>query len=424
MSRVKLILDARTDEGCVRTNNEDNFVVCTNLESPDWTVINNEFALTSKGCLLVVADGMGGMNAGEVASAIAVDVVKTMFASVSDDVTKNDSTIRNYLIKVIQAADKEIVAYGKIHPEAAGMGTTVVIAWLINNMAYIAWCGDSRAYVYQSQRGLVQVSKDHSYVQELVDSGQISHEQAFYHPDNNIITKSLGNVDKKAIPDVVALPLSDGMRLLLCTDGLNGMLLDSRIQTIVSSESNIKICKDELINAAKEAGGHDNVTVVLCDVVSGAGEYKPTDTFSKDELLTQKCCKNKSLLWILYAIITIVLMGGSFFMGQKHYFELKTDVICTDSVSVDSLKDAIKSYRLGVKVKIDGKEYTLPENGMYEVFSDSTIVEELKIEKPDKKPQKGNLVTEMKKQFQEDTDTTKTIATKKLNEIEDKTKEP
>lgn len=321
MKAIKLLLDARTDVGCVRTNNEDNFIVCSDLDAQNWTINESEITLSTKGCLLVVADGMGGMNAGEVASAIAIDTVKNMFSSLSDEIIKSDSSIRNYLIKVVQTADKEIITYGKQHPETAGMGTTLVIAWLINDKAYVAWCGDSRAYYsVKNQKGIIQISKDHSYVQELVDAKKITDDEAFYHPNSNIITRSLGSADKRAIPDVVSIPLYDDMRILLCTDGLNGMIMDNQIGDILYEETNIRKCKDSLIAAAKAAGGHDNVTVILCDVVSGAGKYDRISNELNNDNTEEKTRSKSQRIWMM--IIGILLVVGlivlAFFAGLRY----------------------------------------------------------------------------------------------------------
>lgn len=268
---IELMHDARTDVGCVRDNNEDNFIVCSNLEKEEWTLASSSFSLGAKGSLLVVADGMGGLNAGEVASAIAVHTVKELFSQIPDEATAGDDAIEEFMTSVIKEADKKIISYGDEHPETAGMGTTIVIGWIIGEKAHIAWCGDSRAYRWHSLTGLHRLSHDHSYVQELVDAGRITEEQAFFHPDSNIITRSLGNKGHEARPQVTSTPLYDGLRLLLCTDGLCGLIQDHDIEKIVSAESDIKKCKEQLIAAAKEAGGHDNVTVVLCDILSGAG---------------------------------------------------------------------------------------------------------------------------------------------------------
>ena len=166
-------LGAQTHVGCVRTNNEDNFIVSADLASGEWLLprSQNLFTLGAKGAVLVVADGMGGLDAGEVASRIAVDTVKTCFAAdqITDEVVKDEESIRRYMRNVVVAADGNIKRRSKEEKTIQAMGTTLVVAWLIGEYAYIAWCGDSRAYLFNPVSGLKQLSKDHSYVQELVD---------------------------------------------------------------------------------------------------------------------------------------------------------------------------------------------------------------------------------------------------------------
>ena len=226
---------AKTDVGLVRDNNEDNFQVAADLVSGTMRWVNNEVcSLGEKGALLVVADGMGGMNAGEVASGLAIETVKEYFApqNITAEVMKNRFSIEKFMNSAIIAADERIKQEGKEHPESRGMGTTIVIAWILEGKLYVSWCGDSRAYIYNPQAGLHQITKDHSYVQSLVDKGAISREDAFDFPDSNIITRSLGDSGNKAKPESLFKPyeLCDQDIVLLCTDGLCGMIRDNEIE--------------------------------------------------------------------------------------------------------------------------------------------------------------------------------------------------
>lgn len=273
MSQVTYKIAAMTDVGLVRTNNEDNLCVITNLDVENSTWLNNEVCqLGSRGTLLVVADGMGGMNAGEVASEIAVSVVKKHFTDSIDKVNLSDNdSIVSFMNDSIVLADKAIKHEGRRRPDAKGMGTTIVIAWIIGEKLYVSWCGDSRAYLYNSNEGLFQISKDHSYVQELVDKGIVKPEDAFDFPESNVITRCLSHSSMKAVPDNLAAPiiLSDGDIVLLCTDGLSGMIRDNEIASVIASNSeNMSECVEALISAAKAAAGADNVTVCLCQILS------------------------------------------------------------------------------------------------------------------------------------------------------------
>ena len=231
----KFKLGAQTNVGCVRTNNEDNFVVSADLNAGEWLLprdCHTVLTLGNKGAMLVVADGMGGLEAGEIASRIAVDTMKEFFSAdkITDEIVKDASTIRKYMYEAVVAADNAIKRKSREEKSVKSMGTTLVAAWLFDGYANIIWCGDSRGYLFNSVSGLAQVTKDHSYVQELVDSGRLLPEYAFDHPDNNIITRSLGNPQKVANPDFVRLPLQEGEVILLCTDGLNSMLRDEEIE--------------------------------------------------------------------------------------------------------------------------------------------------------------------------------------------------
>ena len=281
---VSIKLYAGTDIG-LRDNNEDNFIVCPDLLSDSWTVPHTEPAmpLGDRGCLLVVSDGMGGQNAGEVASAITVDTVREMFSpgTLSDKVLSTSSTIRNYMSGVIKEADARVKKHGATHPDAEGLGATIVMAWVIGRKAYVAWMGDSRVYSLLPEQGVIRrLTKDHSYVQQLVDAGKLTDEEAMVHPNSNIITRSIGDTYQKAKPDTMEHDLQDGEMLLLCSDGLCGVCTDAEILDIVrtTGPDDLRQCKTALADAALEAGGSDNITVALLRVKTDNG----SEAASKD----------------------------------------------------------------------------------------------------------------------------------------------
>lgn len=272
MSDVKYKVIAGTNVGLVRTNNEDNFVICPDLSQNNWFVPRGAgvMDLNDSGCLLVVADGMGGMNAGEVASAIAVETVQQMFGDARlSKIAEREGDIEKFMRKVIVSADSNIKSRVKTDPSTSGMGTTIVMAWAVRGYVYVSWCGDSRAYCYNPQSGLVRLSKDHSYVQQLVDEGKLDPELAFDHPNSNIIMKSLGDSPVKADPDFVKRKLSTSDVILLCSDGLCGLCRDQQIQEVIEASDidNLDQVKSNLIAAALGEGGHDNVTVALMHCV-------------------------------------------------------------------------------------------------------------------------------------------------------------
>ena len=312
----KFKLGAQTNVGCVRTNNEDNFVVSADLNAGEWLLprdCHTVFTLGNKGAMLVVADGMGGLEAGEIASRIAVDTMKEFFSAdkITDEIVKDASTIRKYMYEAVVAADNAIKRKSREEKSVKSMGTTLVAAWLFDGYANIIWCGDSRGYLFNPVSGLAQVTKDHSYVQELVDSGRLLPEYAFDHPDNNIITRSLGNPQKAANPDFVRLPLQEGEVILLCTDGLNSMLRDEEIEAVMQETSNeIDTCTKALIQGALDLGGHDNVTVVLCQIVPEENKPSVQDMQQTVSTFTEKERKKplrKFVLWTVAFVFVLLL---------------------------------------------------------------------------------------------------------------------
>lgn len=279
MADIKFRIAAKTDVGCARTNNEDNFQAAADLTAPTMTWINNQsYDLGDKGALLVVADGMGGMNAGEIASEIAIETIREYFTPdrITAEVIKNRFSIEKYMKDVVVEADHRIKQ--RSTDETRGMGTTIVMAWLIGDLCHVCWCGDSRAYIYNPVGGLFQVSKDHSYVQSLVDAGEISEEDAFDYPNSNVITRCLCDAKQKAVPDCLLnpQPLCNGDIILLCSDGLSGMLRDNEMQAIIeANRTDMNVLTDALIDGALKAGGNDNVTVAVATIDSGGAESTP-----------------------------------------------------------------------------------------------------------------------------------------------------
>lgn len=294
MNTIKFRIAAKTDVGLVRTNNEDNFQASADLMSANMCWVNNEIcSLGEKGALLVVADGMGGMNAGEVASEIAIRTVRESFRpeNLVDSVTKDRFSVEKFMNSVIVAADAAIKNEAKLHPESRGMGTTVVIGWMLGGKLYVSWCGDSRAYVYNPVSGLHQITKDHSYVQQLVDMGKLSREDAFDYPESNIITRSLSDGTGKAKPDSLLVPydLCDNDIIMLCTDGLSGMIRDNEIEQVIKDNvHDMSKCVDALIGAACDAEGSDNITICLCQIVTGGAERRSDDFAQADIALDGK----------------------------------------------------------------------------------------------------------------------------------------
>jgi protein phosphatase len=350
MSNIHFQLTAGTDVGLQRSGNEDNFVVCANLSQAEWFIPNDGVSgivLNEKGCLLVVADGMGGMNAGEVASSIAIDTIQKAFSpdSITADIIGDTASIREYMKTAVIAADDAIKEHAKENPDTEGMGTTLIMAWILDGKVYVSWCGDSRAYSFHPRSGLMQLSKDHSYVQELVDGGRLDKNLAFDHPNNNIITRSLGDLRQTAEPDFVEHDLRNDEIILLCTDGLSGMVRDRMIEEIMFDTSDdITVSKNVLISSALENGGYDNVTVALCKIVLGAdgvsheeAEEHVTSSGGKEGMRTKK--KRFLKFAVLILILLICLIASGLYYLYMHHF--KTDVT-GEAVQTETNSKAIR----------------------------------------------------------------------------------
>ena len=359
---VSFKLFAGTDVG-LRDNNEDNFTVCPDLTQNEWMMPADHqqvISLGERGCLMVVADGMGGQNAGEVASAIAIETVQSMLApeNLSDKVLTKSSTIKDYLKKIVSKADSNVKKYSEEHPEAEGLGSTIVMAWVIGNKAYIAWLGDSRAYALVSGQGIKRLSKDHSYVQQLVDEGKLTDIEAMNHPNSNIITRSLGDTSQKAKADVEEYSLQDGEIILLCSDGLCGVCTDDEIAGVLTEEANdLQVCKEQLTDIALDNGGSDNITIALMQInleeENGEKEKKPRKHFYK------------KILFGIFALLVVVLIG--LFSMNRLFQKVSTPskVQTTDSVrslgKSDTSKVTKSRYEQQTKVKQKVQKLQLQE---------------------------------------------------------------
>ena len=227
----------RTDIGRVRKQNED----------AAW--LNEERGI------YVVADGMGGHLAGEVASAMAIDAVKRM-------AEKNDIASVALLREAVLEAHEAISTRARENQSCSGMGTTISAMWRGGHYMYIAHVGDSR--IYRLRRGkLEQITQDHSLVEELVRARIITREEARNHPRRNIITRALGTPGENA-PDLLAADMEAGDLWLLCTDGLTGMVGDEQIERVLCGGESLDKMADTLLKMALAAGGRDNVTLILC----------------------------------------------------------------------------------------------------------------------------------------------------------------
>ena len=243
----------RTDVGQVRDHNEDAVLV---KEVGQGTIAGDDF-----NGLYIVSDGMGGAEAGEVASQIAIQTVAEQVEAAWADSVGDDAAWETRLRKAVEAANNKIVQYGQDHPESAGLGATIVAVLVWAERLTLAWVGDSRVYLFE-RGALCQLSQDHSLVSRLVEIGQLTAEEALTHEHRNVLIRSLGS-KKDVTVDTLSRSLKRGARLLLCSDGLTAHVDDSALADILSRHRTPYDAALELTVAANTGGGSDNTSVVV-----------------------------------------------------------------------------------------------------------------------------------------------------------------
>lgn len=229
-----------TDKGIKRANNQDFIYVGHNI--------------------FIVADGMGGHSAGEVASQLAVKKITENLEKKLKNV-QEDEQVMTLIREAIFYGNRKLREYAKIHTACADMGTTIVACVILLSKAFIANIGDSRAYLIRGG-SIYQVTKDHSLVSEMLDRGQISSEEARVHPQKNIITRALGT-DETVEIDFYMIDLIPDDILLLCSDGLTTVLEDAEILEIITSSTHYEEALNQLVNKVNELGGPDNISIII-----------------------------------------------------------------------------------------------------------------------------------------------------------------
>lgn len=263
---------SRTDIGCLRDHNEDSLVVTPPL--------------------FAVADGMGGHAAGEVASEIAVRVLSELAPEHPDG---------EALGRAIEEASRAVIQAAREGRGRQGMGTTMTAAMLEGERLVIAQVGDSRAYLLH-QGKLQQLTRDHSLMADMIEAGQLTPEEARTHPQRSVITRALGS-DAHLHPDIYEINVETGDRLLICSDGLSGMIFDDQIENTLRRVQDPQRCASQLVNEAIAAGGHDNVTVIVADV-TGYAEVRRKKLARKTKL-------SIALVLVLFAAIVAGAAWGT-----------------------------------------------------------------------------------------------------------------
>lgn len=272
---------SRTDIGYVRDHNEDSLIIIPPL--------------------FAVADGMGGHEAGEIASEITVNTLAELAPSHLD---------AEGLTAAVEAANYNVMKAPRQGIGRDGMGTTLTAAMLEGERLLIAQVGDSRAYLLHKGH-LQQITRDHSLMADLIEAGQITPEEARVHPNRSVITRAIGS-DIHMRPDIYELNVDAGDRILLCSDGLSSMISNNAIESIMRRQSDAQHCADELVTAALENGGADNATVVVADV-PGFSEVREKKRAHKSRVFYI------GLAIALVAVIFAAGFGGYAFISNSAY---------------------------------------------------------------------------------------------------------
>lgn len=244
----------RTDPGMVRSHNEDAV-----------------FGDATSG-LVILADGMGGYNAGEVASGMAISHLSTQLTAIvptcipqDRDGASGKRVAHRHLSEQITEANGAIYQGAQNQPQCAGMGTTLVMAWFYDNLVTVAHIGDSRLYRLRGTE-FQQITRDHSLLQEQIDSGMITPEEARFSQNKNLVTRALG-VDPEVEADIHDYDVEAGDIYLLCSDGLNDMVEDEEISlTLQMLSANLPLAAEQLVQMANDNGGKDNISVILVKI--------------------------------------------------------------------------------------------------------------------------------------------------------------
>ncbi|MFC7392504.1 Stp1/IreP family PP2C-type Ser/Thr phosphatase [Scopulibacillus cellulosilyticus] len=241
----------KTDCGKVRTHNEDSGGI---FEQGDRL-------------LAVIADGMGGHRAGDVASQLTLKYLQEKWEQ-SDDLKLDVAEAVEWLNEAIVSTNQELYRYANEHEECRGMGTTIVAALCFNEHLIVSHVGDSRCYFSDSKGDLKQITEDHSLVNELVKSGHLSKADAEYHPKKHVIVRALGT-DPEINIDTVIMTWTDNCKLLLCSDGLSDKLSDKDLQNVLNENASLEEKAEALIQFANNAGGEDNITLAIVEHTDG-----------------------------------------------------------------------------------------------------------------------------------------------------------
>ena len=351
---MKPVVAAKTDVGRVRQGNEDSYLV----QEP----------------LFAVADGMGGHLGGEIASATTVETIR----SAAQQDAPHDTA---RLAAMVRQANSAVWEKAQGDPELRGMGTTCTLVLLEEGELHIAHVGDSRAYLLRGDE-LTQVTEDHTLVNRMVKEGRLRPEEADRHPQRSIITRALG-VDAEVEVDELTLGVEEGDRFLLCSDGLTSMIDFTTLQETLRDQRSPQRAVDRLIDLANEAGGEDNITVVLVDIVAddavpATGAATPSQTVAQAtrettdpevapappavdtgvhrldavpaEVAPEPRPRNRAPRWLAFALLFLVLVGGGIYAATRYTLS-NSYFVGTDEEGVITIYRGIPEEVAGLSLK-------------------------------------------------------------------------
>jgi PPM family protein phosphatase len=327
----------------------------------------NEDSYFARSPLFAVADGMGGAQAGEVASRIAAGAFER--GKLSDE-----APAENQLEQIAQRANQEIHKLAQEDSSRAGMGTTLTAAFVRDDEVALSHVGDSRAYLLRNGE-LKRLTKDHSLVEELRRQGRLTEEQAEEHPQRSIITRALGPEPSVNV-DTMTFPARDGDVFLLCSDGLTTMVSDDEIREILNSSRSLRAAVSKLIDAANRGGGRDNITAVAfrlaaadakeseesATLISRTAEQAgltgervraATDRLRGQGPMPAPARRRRYLGWALAALATLVIVGGGLLVARSIYF------LGTDQDGNVALYRGVP-YQLPLGISLYSKQYSIP----------------------------------------------------------------
>lgn len=238
---MEYFIHSYTTKSKLHTNNEDSHFICDDY--------------------VIVADGMGGESDGDIASRIAVECIGSVLSQNISKVS-SETDISELLSRAVGKADSKISDYIENNPESFGMGTTTLLAVRKNDDLFISWCGDSHCYTYKGGK-VSSITKDHSYVQQLIDSGHLTVDESFTHPNSNLITRFVGGGEETCVPDFCKYHISDSELVIFCSDGLSGYCKVEDICKTIRKNQNLQELPKQLSDLAISHGSDDDITIII-----------------------------------------------------------------------------------------------------------------------------------------------------------------